>query len=72
LQVRGHLAGWRILPMQTIRFDPFVLRAWHNLRRGPARLAGARSGATHPVWRFVAGDGQYLVDVGHAAKWKLG
>jgi hypothetical protein len=38
------------------------------MRRGSARLAGASSGATHPVRRFLADDDQHLVDVGHVAK----
>jgi hypothetical protein len=54
--------------MQTVRPGPFASRAGHNLRRGLARLAGTRNGATHPIQRFLAGYGQHLVDVGHAAK----
>jgi hypothetical protein len=54
--------------MQTICPGLFALRAGHNLRRGSARLADARIGVTHPIRRFLAGDKQHLVDVGHAAK----
>jgi hypothetical protein len=49
--VRASPAGRRILPTQMVRPGPFAARAGHNLRRGLARLAGAPSGATHPVRR---------------------
>jgi hypothetical protein len=49
--LRASPAGRRILPTQTIRSGPFESQAGHNLRRGPARLAGVPSGATHPVRR---------------------
>jgi hypothetical protein len=47
--IRASLAGRRILPTQTIRLGPFASREGHNLRHGPARLAGAPNGPTHPV-----------------------
>jgi hypothetical protein len=49
-------------------FNLFASRIGYILRRGPVRLTGAPSGTMHHVRRFVAGDGQHLVDVGHAAK----
>jgi hypothetical protein len=54
--------------MQTIRSGLFVSRAGHILRRDLVYLAGAPNGVAYSVRRCMAGDGYYLVDVGHAAK----
>jgi hypothetical protein len=66
--VRAFSVGRRILLTQTVPSGPFVSRAEYILHRGSVRLGDTRSGATHPVPRFMADDGQYLIDVGYAAK----
>jgi hypothetical protein len=45
--LRASPAGRHILPTQTVYPDPFASKAGHILRRSPAHLAGAPSGAAH-------------------------